>query len=354
MGFEQRFSPHHLTADLPTLLTHLLEKTVSVSAVLNQASGSNYQCLPGCMHALNSVVVLHCDDSGQLLWANQGFWRLHSPSGSPQAALHDVRSFFALPNFMSLRDIHPQSPQQAVFEGLLTVADTHRTPHTLIGTVTHLAKGLLLIAEHDIAQLERLNAEVLALNDTLAQVQRDLAKANRQLQARETHLRELSNTDALTGVSNRRHLMERLDQIEQNARRYEHNFSVIMADIDHFKHINDQCGHAAGDQVLRSVAQEMVSTARNTDVVGRYGGEEFVIVLPQTDIGPAQEMAQRLRQRIAELAFDILPEGVRCSMGLALFQGRNDSSAAVLRRADQALYQAKTDGRDCVRVAPTA
>lgn len=151
---------------------------------------------------------------------------------------------------------------------------------------------------------------------------------------------ELRN-DPLTGVHNRRGLDEALKLMFAMLTRYKKDFSILMVDIDYFKQINDRHGHLRGDQILRELADLMVRTARDADVVTRYGGEEFSIVLPETTLEGACEFAERLRRKIQETLT------ITVSMGVA--QARNDDSpSGLLDRADSALYTAKSDGRNCV------
>lgn len=147
-------------------------------------------------------------------------------------------------------------------------------------------------------------------------------------------------TDALTGVCNRRALDDTLASLVAMKNRYDLHFSVALFDIDHFKKINDSQGHLAGDQVLKAVAKLIEQTARDTDVVTRYGGEEFVVIMPQTDLRGAAVFAERMRgQTEREL-------GVTISGGVTAALGEGEGAAAILERADAALYAAKQAGRN--------
>ncbi len=163
-------------------------------------------------------------------------------------------------------------------------------------------------------------------------------------------------TDPLTGVSNRRLFERRFGEETERCMRRREPLACLLADIDHFKSINDDFGHAVGDEALRRVANALAGELRATDVLARYGGEEFVILLPDTDPEQALAVAERLRARVA--AIDFVPlEGrveLSISLGLACLNPAEPSSGAgedLLRRADAALYQAKAAGRNCVRSA---
>jgi diguanylate cyclase (GGDEF)-like protein len=128
-----------------------------------------------------------------------------------------------------------------------------------------------------------------------------------------------------------------------------------MLDLDHFKHINDTHGHAAGDQVLRTVAQRCAVTIREVDVLGRYGGEEFTLVLPGTDPGAAYQLAERLRQRIAEpIESGTTALIITASLGVVGLTEESSSLASLLEQADAALYRAKAGGRNRVEVKELA
>ncbi len=146
-------------------------------------------------------------------------------------------------------------------------------------------------------------------------------------------------TDPLTGVSNRRALDETLESMFAMMHRYEHPFSLVILDIDYFKQLNDEQGHLYGDRMLKSVARLMDDSVRDTDIVSRYGGEEFVIVMPQTVLDGATIFAERLRQRIEEQ----LPLTVSGGVATA---SDGDNAQTLLARADAALYSAKAAGRN--------
>jgi two-component system, cell cycle response regulator len=160
-----------------------------------------------------------------------------------------------------------------------------------------------------------------------------------------------ATTDGLTGLSNRRTLDARLAEAIARARRLATPLCVVLTDVDHFKSVNDNYGHASGDEVLKGVARALAGTARASDVVARYGGEEFCLVLEGTDPGGAARLAERMRLAIKGLRFDTDkgPLNVTSSFGVALL-GPGDDPHAVLERADQNLYRAKESGRDRVVV----
>ena len=166
----------------------------------------------------------------------------------------------------------------------------------------------------------------------------------------ESDLKRLARTDTLTGVNNRRHLFELAEHEFDVARRYGHPLSVIMFDLDHFKSINDTFGHALGDRMLERVTHIMRSQLRDVDLIGRYGGEEFLIMLPVTGAQQACLLAERIRSRVE--AFRIETEKgtafVTLSIGIAeMFHEPQETAVEnVIRRADEAMYAAKQAGRN--------
>jgi two-component system cell cycle response regulator len=158
--------------------------------------------------------------------------------------------------------------------------------------------------------------------------------------------RRLANNDGLTGLQNRRRTTERLETEVARARRYGTPLAVALCDVDHFKLVNDRYGHNMGDEVLVQVAGALQNTLREVDLVGRWGGEEFLVLLPDTDRAGALIVGERLRAGIELLPpFEGGPERVTCSVGVACFEN-SDSIAGFVDRADQALYRAKKAGRN--------
>jgi diguanylate cyclase (GGDEF)-like protein/PAS domain S-box-containing protein len=154
--------------------------------------------------------------------------------------------------------------------------------------------------------------------------------------------------DTLTGIYNRRYLKDKLERHVNLAKRYERPLSVIMFDIDFFKHINDTFGHDVGDKVLIATAKAVSENIRNTDIFARYGGEEFVIIAPETTKEDAKILAEKLRSLIENLHFE---EGINvtCSFGVVSLE-KPDTKETLLKRVDDALYEAKRTGRNKVVV----
>jgi len=168
-------------------------------------------------------------------------------------------------------------------------------------------------------------------------------------------LEQLATTDPLTALLNRRALTERLTTEMERALRYDGTVALLLIDLDHFKRVNDTHGHLVGDAVLRGVAELLVQAVRTSDMVGRYGGEEFLVVLPETDDEGAASFAERVREQVAAHEFRAWDDGralrMTASIGVATFPAaRIENVVDLFARADAALYRAKADGRDRVRM----
>lgn len=192
-------------------------------------------------------------------------------------------------------------------------------------------------------------AELLARLETHLRLRRLQA----ELRDKNAMLERVSTTDPVTGLRTRRYVGELLSIEVLRATRYKTSLSVLMCDLDHFKHVNDSFGHPAGDAVLAGAGQVIRDTLRETDIAGRYGGEEFLVVLSHTAIDGAAALAERIRAAIEEAEFDLgadAPLAITVSIGAAeLVAGQ--SVEALIRSADEALYEAKGAGRNRVAVA---
>jgi diguanylate cyclase (GGDEF)-like protein len=196
----------------------------------------------------------------------------------------------------------------------------------------------------------------------LAQAQ--LAEAEKQQAEQRDQSRQLSselaewqlraNTDAMTGLLNRRAFLNLAEQQVAYARRYGGGLAAVVADIDHFKAVNDTHGHAVGDIAIREVAQRLKQAARDSDLVARFGGEEFVVLLMASDLESARVYAERVRAAIAATPID-LPDGgalgLTVSLGCTALAATDKDIQDAIDRADRALYEAKNGGRNCVRLA---
>ena len=181
-----------------------------------------------------------------------------------------------------------------------------------------------------------------------------LLRVLRNLEAARAQLDVLATRDELTGVHNRRHFLVCADREWERCRRYDMSAALLMIDVDLFKRVNDTHGHLAGDLMLREIARATGDTLRQPDLLGRFGGEEFIVFLPHADPLGALDAAERIRDRVAQLSLEWKGQTVRAtvSVGVAALDLSHDSLAELIHNADQALYAAKDAGRNCVRSAP--
>lgn len=194
-------------------------------------------------------------------------------------------------------------------------------------------------AQRIVSLTEALNAE----HAKLEQRAQELALMNRKLA-------QIANTDLLTGLPNRRYALKRLEQELLESRRSSLSLSVLLVDLDHFKHINDRYGHDVGDRVLAHAAGVMRRTVRGSDIVCRFGGEEFLVVAPNTDLKAAIQLGERIRTALERTPPKELQHPVTASIGVATARP-GDGEAKLLRRADEALYESKGAGRNRVMAA---
>lgn len=197
---------------------------------------------------------------------------------------------------------------------------------------------------------------LLVLNRHTRHFNQRMAQANARLESAVAHrtrqLVWLANTDPLTGLKNRRAFMETAEAQILQCRRYPHPLAALLIDIDHFKSINDRYGHHVGDQAIRRVTDTITNTLRDSDIVGRFGGEEFAALMPHTDLPAALVAAERLRQAVAGMKIGLLeggPLSMTISIGLAMHEA-GVSLDTLLMRADMALYRAKSGSRNRVEV----
>jgi diguanylate cyclase (GGDEF)-like protein len=201
-----------------------------------------------------------------------------------------------------------------------------------------------LVSFDDVTELESKNMQ---LGDLVG----ELRESRNVVTAKNEELRELAERDPLTNLYNRRAFFERLDSEFSGLQTSGSDLCILMLDIDHFKSINDNYGHGAGDEVIQGLAEIMQSELRGNEVAGRYGGEEFCVLIPDADIAIGARVAERLRLRIEEQAAGRVPQLdrlVTTSIGVASAAGGAVDGRRLLDQADEALYASKENGRNRV------
>jgi diguanylate cyclase (GGDEF)-like protein len=287
-----------------------------------------------------SLLVILLDKEGRLLSWNAAFGTLKKTR--PDEA--------QLKNFLS-------PPSEILFNHLLSAALRKRTRTKggleVVNGSHHDHYMCLLIPMPGEKAL--FVAERVTLLSTLETVTAELQRTKRILTVKETELKaviaqadEVSHTDALTFLPNRRQIISDLQKEAIFSDQYGTPLSISMLDIDHFKKINDTYGHTVGDDVLRALGSELREHIRYPDTIGRYGGEEFLIVLPHSTLKAASEQAERLCRHVRSLSFKSGDQqiAVTVSIGVAQYKIQKEDWESFLNRADAALYQAKHSGRD--------
>lgn len=204
-------------------------------------------------------------------------------------------------------------------------------------------------------QFSGLGGYIFQLRGKVKKNNKELAKRNNELEQALQRIEELAMRDELTGVFNRRFLMEAIRNERQRCERTGGAFTLCILDVDHFKHVNDRHGHLAGDRVLQEIAKTASEALRQTDYFGRYGGEEFAMVLTGTIADGAMITAERVRRQIEQIDFSAIAPDFRVTVSIGIADSRSgEDSAITFKRADEALYQAKESGRNRCIIAQAA
>jgi diguanylate cyclase (GGDEF)-like protein len=210
--------------------------------------------------------------------------------------------------------------------------------------------NLLVLGHEDGNELEMLGETLVEANQELSNLTRKLSVTNKELKRANRKILDLTRKDPLTNLANRRYFAERAAEILSLALRKNEPVSLIMTDIDYFKRVNDRFGHDKGDLVLTGYADLMQENTRHEDLVARFGGEEFIILLPFTDTVHGTDLAERIRGKLERS--DFLENGYRITASFGIAQCRTDEDIeTTINRADKALYEAKHTGRNRIVVA---
>jgi len=296
------------------------------------------------LEATNLLVVLLDKDSSLLTW-NPAFEALQQTRGE-QTHLKD---FLSPPSQALLDQLISTTLQQRIRTkgGLEFVGETRNDDY--MGLLIPMPGQRALF----IGELVTMASALEAVTAELQQTKRILSIKETELKAVIAQAEEVSHTDALTFLPNRRQIVKDLQEEVIFSERYGTPLTISMVDIDHFKNVNDTYGHTVGDEVLRSLAGELRDHIRYPDSIGRYGGEEFLVVLPHSTSRAAGQQAERLCRHIQSLVIKAGEHEISLtiSIGIAQYQIQQEDWQAFLNRADAALYQAKNNGRDQWAVA---
>ncbi len=244
-----------------------------------------------------------------------------------------------------------QMPEKSGMAWLAEIAEKQTAPVVMLTGYGNEEVAVQSIQEGAVGYLPKSSLST----EKLEQVIDDAVKRWRQRQqsrATQEQLERLANIDALTGLFNRRVTLNKLTEHTKYARRYKEQFSLFMLDIDYFKNVNDRYGHIIGDDVLEQVARLIEQNVRDTDTAGRYGGDEFIVILHKADLSSTQITAERIRKTIEEAEMSDSEGnvfGITVSLGVASYEPGEDAYS-LLSRADDALYMAKKNARNRVEI----
>ena len=300
---------------------------ISAQVELERVLLGNEQLLRSVLEILPVPVFIARREDGKIQFVNRKTCLLLAQSAGPLLKSH------AADYFVDLEE------QEKIYQLIDTIQDVREVEAQM-----RTAQGRSFAAEIAAIKMEYAgkSATLFSMNDI---------SERKKLEAELFHQ---ANTDALTGLSNRRYFLFQAEQEMRRAQRFDRKLSVIMMDLDHFKKVNDTFGHAVGDIVLQTIARVGLESLRESDIMGRLGGEEFAVLLPETNVKAAEEVAERLLQHVDETPIKVGRKTLKCttSLGVAQISSRDKSFDDLLARADKALYQAKEEGRDRVVVKP--
>jgi diguanylate cyclase (GGDEF)-like protein len=264
-----------------------------------------------------------------------GIFDLQLPDGNGIELLKSVRATHDLPVIIVTGDRSGSSAADAVRNGAVDFVVKHGDYLRVVPIVVEKALAMI--------EIKRVNRRL----------EKELRLRNAELERLNVQLREMAARDSLTGLYNRRHFGELLVQLYAEARRYNTDLTCMMMDLDNFKRVNDALGHQTGDRLLQLTSRVIRESIRESDVAVRYGGDEFVVVLPRTMPSEAQSLAKRILIRFRQELLTMLPEASIATLSIGLASREQDqppSADALVSLADEALYLAKAGGKDRIMV----
>jgi diguanylate cyclase (GGDEF)-like protein len=245
------------------------------------------------------------------------------------------------------RNLKIAPPEDGFQELRFTLTSEIQGQNNMVGYLARTKDGYLLFCEKAWITEDQIFVEISKINNQLANMTRELNKKNIALEKANATINKLLRSDALTGIANRLYFVEYYQKVQAYAVRHHSPLSLVMADIDHFKKVNDQHGHQVGDQVLVEFAKLLQKNCREEDLPVRHGGEEFCILLVAADAERAYSQAERMRLQVEKATIGEHNLKITASFGITTLR-QGESLDELLKRADEALYKAKNSGRNRV------
>ncbi len=292
------------------------------------------------LEEISRVIIVMTDESLQIMDCNKGFLKSLNLASKPE---NDNLEKFLLPESLQVLSLPPPGEYM---ESRLNFTSGSAT-YIFSCYIFDVQNGYIIFGEKPVISSDDIILKMSTLNNELINMTRELNKKNMALEKANAEITRLSRIDAMTGISNRGYFMEAFNISFSYSRRHQIPLSVIIADLDLFKSINDKYGHNTGDKVLINFAKLLQEASREEDFPARFGGEEFTILLPQTELEEAAVLAERIRVDLENTKLLDINDTVTASFGVAQLK-EGDTGDSLIQRADKALYQAKNQGRNKV------
>ena len=315
----------------------LLKKYSSVSS-------AHFSFIPSWLDPLRAIAVAMFDSNGDIIEANEGFRFTLTPGASENVAHRLVEP--------PLKQLINMQPDEAglLYTGLITLNIGHGLTRAFAGSIFRRNQLFMLAAELDISAFESLSSENERLNNELDENRKLLSKRNHVLQKMKEEVEAIKRNDGLTGLANLKLLDSRVNEEILRWERYRRPLALVLLDLDDFDQINDEFGRKIGDELLQHVATILNGATRTLDLVARYGGQEFAVLLPETNEMGAMIVAERLRMDMESLLILPLLRPLTASFGVALLQP-DEKREAYYARAGRAVKYAKEHGKNCIAMA---
>ncbi|MFH1496076.1 MAG: diguanylate cyclase [Pseudomonadota bacterium] len=307
-------------------------------------NSANFTFIPSWLDPLRAIAVAMFDSNGDIIEANEGFRFTLTPEASGSIAQR-----LAEPPLHQL--VLMQSDEAGLlYTGLITLNIGHGLTRAFAGSIFRRNQLFMLAAELDISAFESLSSENERLNQELEENRKILSKRNHALQKLQEEMETIKRNDGLTGLANIKLLDSRVSEEILRWERYRRPLALVLMDLDNFSAINDEFGREVGDELLQHVATILNGATRTLDLVARYGGQEFAILLPETNEMGAMIVAERLRMDLESLLILPLLRPLTASFGVALLQP-DEMREAYYVRAGRAMKYSKAHGKNCIAIA---